>query len=381
MKFFAPVHLRIQQDVCIRITRRLKGKGTINAVIGQEVEPSDIVGTALIASGFRTLKLAQLLQVYPAEVEKYLKRKLGQRIYKGELLAAKKNWLGIANNIVSPADGVLDYLDLKTGELKLSFLEKKQVLPAGVYGIIDAVDYERGQILIKTQVSMLYGLFGSGTIREGILNIISKRDEFVGESFISHKYDGQILVGGSLIFRDAITAAISSGVAGIITGGINAREYKGMSGGRLIFPRKTEDDVGISIIVCEGFGSIPIGEDIYEFLKQYNDKFVSIDGNAGVISLPSHESSSIIRLRKIALPRVIEKKLMIGLAANQQMIELKIGDRVRIIGNSYPGEQGRIIAIDKTDSIMQSGIRAFMSTIETKRRKIQVPIANISVIL
>lgn len=381
MKFYAQSHLRIQKDVCTRIIRKLKGKGTIEVVVGQEVTPSDIIGTALVSSGFHILKLAQLLQIHPNEVEKYMKRKLAQRIYKGELLASKKNWLGVANNIISPTDGVLDSLDSKTGELRLSFVEKKQILPAGVYGIIDAIDNARGQILIKTQVSMLYGLFGLGTVRDGILNIISKRDELVGKNFISHKQDGQILVGGSLIFRDTIISAISSGVAGIITGGMNAKEYIGITGGRLIFPRKAENEVGISIIVCEGFGSIPIGEDIYEFLRQYNNRFVSIDGNSGIINLPSFESNSIIKLRKIALPPIVAKTLIINPKRDQQMVELKIGAQVRIIGNSYAGEQGKIIAIDQTDSIMASGVRSFMSTIETKRHKIQVPVANISVIL
>ncbi len=380
MNFFAPSYLRVQKDVCTRVTRRLKGKGVINVQIGQEVTPSDIIGIAHIASGFRILKLAQLLQIYPKDVEKYMKRKLGQRIYKGELLASKKNWLGKANNIISPTDGVLEYLDPKSGELRMAFLEKKQVLPAGVFGIIDSIDHQKNQVSIKIQCSILYGLFGLGAVREGILNLVGNRDELVDKSFISHIHNGQILVGGSLIYRDTIISAISAGVAGIITGGINAKEYKEITGQRLIYTRKIENDIGISIIVCEGFGSIPIGEDIYEFLKQYNNKFVSIDGNSGIINLPSYEAKSIIKLRKIILPPVVEKKL-IGPQINQQMIELKIGLRVRVIGNSYPGEQGKIIAIDQTESLLPSGVKAFMSTIETKRRRIQVPVANISVIL
>ena len=61
-------------------------------------------------------------------------------------------------------------------------------------------------------------------------------------------------------------------------------------------------------------------------------------------------------------------------------LELKVGVRVRIIGNAFAGEQGQIVGIDGTETLLPSGIRTFLATVETKRRKISLPVANFEVI-
>lgn len=380
MNFSSSLRLRVEKDVILRLHRILKGKGTISVSKNQEVVPEDIIGTSQISKGFRVLNLAEILQVGPSDVTKYLKRTIGQRIFKGELLAYRSGWLVGKKVVISPTDGIVDFLNPETGELRLTLLPKIEDLPAGVYGVVEVVDQEKGQVIIKTQASIIHGMFGSGRVRDGILRIISKRDELVGKTYITPKHFEQILVGGSLVFKEAISYAISSGVSGIITGGINAKDYKGMAGGRLIFPKKLENDVGVSIVVCEGFGSIPIGEDIYEVLKEANNRYVSIDGNRGEIYLPSYESKSITRVKNTKLPE------MVGVGSRfstklERSYELEVGAKVRIVGNSYLGEQGKVIALDQTQTVMPSGIKTFLVTIETKRRTIQVPVVNIEVIL
>lgn len=377
MKQFANFQLRVHSNVVIRVRRFLRGKGGLNVAVGQVVSPDEIIGNATISSGFRTLNLSQLLSVAPAEVERYLNRKVGQRIYKGELLAFKKgSLLGGQKVVTSPTDGVLDFLNPKTGELRMSFLPKQADLPAGVYGIVEQVDSRRGFVVIRTQASTIHGRFGSGRPRDGILHILNKKDSLITNSSITAKYDEHVLVGGSLFFKDAISAAISSGVSGIITGGINAKDYKAMGGGRLIFPRKLETDIGVSIVVCEGFGSIPIGDDIFGILSEYQGRFVSIDGNRAQILLPSFQSSSLTKVKNTRLPNLPEEG-----AVEEKEVEVKIGLKVRVVGNSYPGEQGEIIAINQSPTLLPSGIRTYLVTIAGVRRKIQVPVANIEVIL
>lgn len=380
MNFTVPVRLRIEKDVIIRLNKILRGKGTINVSKGQEVTPSDIIGTTNISSGFRTINLAEQLGVAPSEAEKYLKRSLGQRIFKGELLASKKGGLfGGQKQVLSPTDGVLDFINPKTGEMRMTFMPKKVDLPAGVYGVVESVDSEKGLIIIRSQVSIVHGIFGSGRVRDGKLHILGRRDELLGKAFISPTYEEQIIVGGALVFKDAISAAISAGVAGIICGGINAKDYKSMAGGRLIFPKKIENDIGISIVICEGFGSISIGEDIYEILSKYDGSYVSIDGNAATIYLPSFESNSINKVRKSNLPPLHD----INLAAEdyqKQFVDLQMGLQVRIIGNSYAGWQGKVVDLDKSETVLPSKIKTFLATIETKTRKIKVPVANLEVI-
>lgn len=377
MKHYANLRVRVVKDVISRIHRSLKGKGQIFVSVGQELTPDEIIGEAFISSGFRTLNLSSLLSVPPHEVEKYLVRKIGQKIYKDELLAFKKGGLFWGRKVVvAPTDGTLDFLNPGTGELRMNFLPKKEKLPAGMYGVVENIDNIRGVVIIRSQVSKVYGMFGSGKLRDGILQFLGKREDLVGRDMIKVNFKDHILVSGSLIFKDAISAAISAGVEGIISGGINAKDFRGMAGGRLVFPRKLDNDIGISIVVCEGFGSIPIGEDIYQILSEYEGKFVSVDGNRGLINLPSFESSSIIRVKNTKLPAFKEGVLDI---LESSEVELKLGMLVRVVGNSFSGEQGRLIGLDQSETLLPSDIKTYLATIETRRRKIKIPVANIEI--
>lgn len=380
MKHYAVLRVRVLKDVISRVHRSLKGKGQILVSVGQEVTPDEIIGEASVSSGFRTLNLATLLSVKPQEVEKYLAKNLGQRIYKDELLAFKRGGLFWGKKVVvAPTDGILDFINPKTGEVRMTFLPKKQKLPSGVYGIVEYIDKIRGQVIIRTQVSKIYGMFGSGKLRDGTLQFLGKREDLIGQNAISARLGDDILVGGSLIFKDAISEAISASVNGIITGGINAKDFRGMAGGRLNFPRKLENDIGVSIVVCEGFGSIPIGEDIYQILSEYEGKFVSLDGNKAIINLPSFESSSIIKVKNTKLPPIREGGLDLNVL-DSGISELTLGMRVRVVGNAFAGNIGKLVGLDQSETLLPSGIRTFLATIETKRRKIKLPVANIEVI-
>lgn len=382
MKQFAPAKLRVEKNVVTRIRRFLRGKGILKVAVGQQVAPEEIIGSSTLSSGFRTLNLATLLSVSPSDVARYLTRKVGQIIYKGELLASKKGFLFSKQKMVTaPTDGILDFLNSKTGELRMSFIPKKVNLPAGVYGIVEAVDNENGLVVIRTKVSKIYGMFGSGGSRDGILLILNTKNSLVSKPAILTKYDGHVLVGRNLFFKDAIASSISAGVNGIITGGINAKDYRAMAGGRLIFPKKLDNDIGISIVICEGFGSIPIGIDIFEMLSEYEGKFVSIDGNRAQILLPSFESSSITLVKNTKLPGLSDGDFALNLTYEERILELKKGLWVRVVGNSYPGEQGKIIAINESRTLLPSGVKAYLVTIEGARRKIQVPVDSCEVIL
>lgn len=375
MSYFAPLRSRIEKDIVTRLVRSLQGKGQFNVKVGQQVTPEEIIGNSTSASGFRILDLAGELSVSAQEVNKYLTKNLGQRIYKGELVAFKKGGLFSPKTFVTtPTDGILEYLNHKTGELKISSFPKAVQLPAGVYGIVEKVDQERGQVVIRTQVSRVHGIIGLGRSRNGILHIVGRKDDIVTKELIQAKYEESILLGGSSFSKETITACIALGINGFISGGISARDYKTMSGGNLVFPKKLENDIGISIIICEGFGTVPINSDIFDFLRTYEGRFVFIDGNKALVNLPSFSSSCLEKIKNTQLP---PEEVETADAAT----ELKIGLKVRIVGNSYLGEQGKLIRIDVSQTLLPSQVKCTIATVETARRKIQVPVANLEVIM
>lgn len=379
MNIFANRRIRVEEDIITRIARNLNGSGDINVQLGQEVAPLDVIGTSTGTSGFRTIDLTKLLEVKPIEVKKYLKRSIGEKIYKGEILAAKDSSLfKNKKTVLAPSDGTLFSLDEKTGQLRLQFIAKKESVAASVFGIVEKVDKLRQQVIIKTQVTHVHGVLGSGKQREGTIDFLGQRGGLITAPMIGEHLANRILISGGFIYKEAIAAAVANGANGIITGGINARDYIGMSGS-ITQKSSFGTDIGISVLVTEGFGSLPIGNDIYQILQKYDGKFAILDGNQGVLNLPSFDPQCMIRIKSSQLPP-LQGETVIEAVPSLEAHEIKLGQIVRVIAPPFMSEQGRVVSIDKQPTKLQSGVVAEAVTIETKSRKIAVPYLNLEII-
>ena len=376
---YANYRARIKPNVVTIIKRSLSGKGKILVSKGQEVLPEDVIGKGSLSSGFRSINLSSLLGVPPGEVDKYLQKRPGQTLYRNELLAFKKGGMLSDKKIVtSPTDGVIESYNAKTGEFRMGFLPKSIDLPAAVYGVVESVDTDRGQVLIKTETTQILGLFGSGRIRDGILKFLTVRSGLINSQQITSDLAEHIIVGGALVYSNAISALLAVGAHGIITGGMDAKDYRSLSGGHLHFPRKMGTDIGISLVAFEGFGSVPMGEDIIEVLQKHNGKFVILDGNNAKLHLPSFEKTSMIRIKKTALPP--QDTPLTDSLSEVEAVEIKVGQRARICMPPFQGQQGRVIFIDKAPTKLPSGVRIYLVTLELKSRQVKVPYTNIEVI-
>lgn len=373
ISLMANVRPRILQDRFIHVRRSLLGKGGFSAVVNQEVKPQDILGKSVFSAGFSSVNIAKKLGVVPFDAAKYLQRPIGKTIFKGELLAIKNGLLG--NKVVTaPTDGVLEYYDQKTGDLRISFTPREIALTSGVFGVIDEIDQVKGEVLIKTMVTEVYGVIGSGKERSGILDIQSNQG-IINKNQVKDEMGHHVLVIGSVVSGDVLKKAAGYGVTGIIMGGISAHDFKSVAN-TLNPSRKIGTDVGISLIVTEGFGAVPIGDDIFNLIKNFEGKFVFINGNTARLLLPSTSADSILALRKIALPTrpmpEIQPEVMVG--------EIHMGSWVRIIWPPFFGVQGRVLGIDGSVSVLESGISSIMLTVETPRQKIKVAYTNVELI-
>lgn len=369
---------RIIRDQIIHVSRKIdSGKGKITVRAGEEVKPEYVIGDGETVAGFSTVRLAAQLQVDPKEAPLYLTRKLGTRIYQGELLAQRTGRLGFGKKlVVSPADGILEYYDPESGDLKIKFAPKKFKLISGVYGVVDKVEPTLDCAVIRTMCDIVVGLFGSGKERSGILQILGPSEMLTSSRQIGPEHKGNILVGGGLIFLDALQKALSLQVGGIITGGVDAATYKGMTGRYLDISKQKQSDVGVSLMVTEGFGSVPIGLDIYQILKLHEGKFAVLDGNKARLILPSSDQNSIMYIRKCALP----PQSLIMADFDKELTQLKLGMLVRVVSATYLGTQGRVVAVDDKMTTLPSGVSAYMVVIETKDKKIKVPFNNLEII-
>lgn len=379
MTLLANRRILVEEGVLTAIVRPLSSKSKVLVNVGQEVAPDQIIAENFISAGFRNINLSSMLEVSPQDAKKYLQRPIGQKIYKGELLAFKPPQFFKSRKIVtSPSDASIDSYDEKSGSLRLSFLAKKVSTPSAVYGVVEKIDPIAGQVLIRTEVAKVYGVVGSGNLREGILNVTGDSTSLTKALQLKKEYEGDIVVAGSLIYKDALSQAVKLGIKGIICGGINAKDYLSMSGGK-INTTKLKPDVGISVLITEGFGGIPINNEVFEVLKRFNNSFAIIDGNNLTLTLPSCDESCMIKIKKTQLaPKV--KDLQVGLLPEIIAVELAVGQRVRIISSSFMGQTGKVISIDKTATKLPSGINTYQVLVETRSKKVKVPYPNLEVI-
>ena len=245
-----------------------------------------------------------------------------------------------------------------------------------MFGIVEDVNQKEGAILIKTLATLVYGVIGFGNQRGGTLQFVGNQTGPVYSSQISTGMNQHILVAGALVFRDALKKAAGLGVQGVVSGGLNLADYRAIVGS-LDVKQRMETDVGITVLASEGFGPLPMGEDIYQILREFENNFDLIDGHQKQLILPSDKADSIIRLRKISLPQTLQPVT----EPEVQLGELALGIKVRLVWPPLMGAQGKVVAIDNSPTMLESGISTYLVTVETSQRKVKVPFTNVEIII
>ena len=367
---------RVLPDSCVRVVRKIKGSGQLSVSKNQEISPHDVIGSSLINPGFVIINLAKELGVSPDTAISCLKKTSGIPIYKGELLARKKT-LFKDHTVLSPTDCMIEKINLSTGELTLKMLPKQTPLLSGVFGIVDEINPLTGEVYIKTMATQIVGLYGSGRERGGFIRIINDASGLTDIQQITPNLKGDIVVAGGLIFDQAIKKAMEYQLDGLISGGINFDDYLSIAGS-YYFQKQTHSDIGLSLVATEGFGPLPLGNDIFTILKNSEGKFAFIDGFNNHITLPQSSADSVLKARKVALPPLLNRQ-----KDYHDQISIKPpsnGDLVRVIWPPFAGSQGKIVSIDQTPTILPSGISSICAVVELPSRKQKYPISNLELL-
>lgn len=374
----APIRLRIVPDTIVHVKRRIiRGKNLLKVHPGYEVTPDTVLGEGELISGYKIIDLAKILGVSPKDCQQYLKKPIGEIVYQGELIAEKEGFLKIqTSRVMASNDGVLESLDSQRGLLKIKLNPQREILTSGVYGIVDDVDLKKSEVTIRTQATIVYGIAGSGRERSGTLRLLSSDNPglLVSSHQITSDFAGQIVVGGSMAFADALQKCMTLGVSALITGGVNATDYRAISGGGFHLKDKHWTDVGLTVLVTEGFGSIAIGGDIYRALVEHEGQFCLIDGNNHRLILPTKDQNSMMYIRKTVGSKGASTTPKIAVEQ-----ELKVGSRVRIVSAVGLGIQGLVSHIDQSLTVLSNGHAVIMVTVTTKGGKKQVAAENIEI--
>jgi len=178
------------------------------------------------------------------------------------------------------------------------------------------------------------------------------------------------LIGGHSPTTAALNAAAARGAVGFITASIDDTTLARYVGYDIGIALTGDEAVPMTLIITEGFGSLAMNDRVVSILKRAEGAQASINGATQVRA--GAERPEIIT-------RVTEEDSQHDAAESAATAGLQVGSRVRIIRVPYFGAQGRVTALPKELSQIETGALARVAhvRIELEGREVVVPRANI----
>ena len=280
--------LKVTEGMTIQKERRLPLEGEVLVETGATVDAEDVVAKADLPGNVQLLNVANLLSVPPEEVAEYMLKSVGEAVSKDEVIATTKGLFGLfKSQALSPIDGTIEAVSDVTGQVILREPPIPVEVKAYTNGTVTETVPNEG-VTVETYGTYIQGIFGVGGETVGNLVVISQSsgDELTAEQILPEHRDN-ILVGGSLVTTDAIQKAIQQGVKGIIAGGIDDADLRKLLGYELGVAITGSEEIGITLVITEGFGKIAMAEQTFTLLKAREGMKTSINGatqiRAGVV--------------------------------------------------------------------------------------------------
>lgn len=355
----------------MRRERRLPIKGRVLVKEGDVVRPDQVVAEALIPGPLQTIKLAELLGVEAREVGTFFRKQIGDPIAKGEVIAETKGFLGMfKSSVTSEATGTVEAISELTGHVLVREPAIPVQITAYIEGRIDEVKPGEGAV-VETRGAMVQGIFGIGGERHGTIRVAvgSHRETLDGNHIQSTDKD-KILIGGSGVTLAGLQKAAEIGAAGVVAGGIRDADLTAFLGYDIGVAITGQEEVGVTLVVTEGFGYLDMAQRTFELFK-------SLEGKHGSINGATQIRAGVIRPEVIVpLSQQVE-----GAQEAGQATSLEEGTPIRVIREPYFGRLGKVVGLPPELKEVESGtlVRVLEAELENGERA-TVPRANVEII-
>lgn len=366
--------LSVTDNIILRKERILPLKGTVLVKKGDKVKAEDLVAETSLPGKVLPLNLANKLGVTPAMINEFIKVAPGQQIEKNQILAENKGLFGLGfmkNSVKSPIEGEVESISKLTGQILLREPRIPVQVKAFIDGVITKVIENEG-VEIENKSAYIQGIFGIGGETLGIIHVLANSPESeITIDMLSDANKGQIIVSGKMCSYDVIQKARQVGVHAIITGGIDDQELKKLLGYDIGVAITGHENLGITILVTEGFGPINMAKKTYELLKKFDGSKASIHGKTQI-------RAGVMRPELIIPLPFDENELVVKEAA---MPTLDNGTLIRVIRQPGFGKIGRVTGLPELLTVVESEtkVRVLEAKLEDGTT-ITIPRANVEVI-
>ena len=367
--------LKVTKGTTIQKERRLPLQGEVLVEAGTTVQAEDVVAKADLPGNVQLLNVANLLSVPAEEVIEYMLKPIGEAITKDEIIATTKGLFGLFKSQArSPIDGTIEAVSDVTGQVILREPPIPVEVKAYTDGTVTEIAPNEG-VTVETYGTYIQGIFGVGgeTVGNLTVAVAAPSDELAAEQILP-EHRGNILVSGSLVTTDAIQKAIQQGVRGIIAGGIDDADLRELLGYELGVAITGSEEIGITLVITEGFGSIAMAEQTFALLKARAGMKTSINGATQI-------RAGVVR-PEILIPIMPETAETASDAADGAAEGiLEVGSSVRIIREPYFGKLGRVTELPVELQNLETEARVRVLRVELKDgQQTTLPRANVEAI-
>lgn len=364
--------LLVTQHKKHRIMRRLPIAGEVRVQEGDQVSADNIVAETNLPGDVHPINLANQMSLPPADVVSCMLKKEGEPIALDEPLAQSKGLFGMFKTIVhSRFEGTVETVSPVTGQVIVRGAPLPVQVRAYISGKVVSVAPGEG-CEIETDVAYVQGIFGVGGETHGTIRVVgTSHDQDLTPDLVTPDMEGCIVIGGARMTIEAIKKAQEIKVAAIISGGIDDQDLKQLLGYDLGVAITGREELGITVIVTEGFGEISMAERTFAMLHDFEGQDASVNGatqiRAGVM-----RPEIIVPLNS---PPASDK--------NKKFEEgqLETGRQLRVIRDPWFGMIGTVSGLPTEPHVLGSGSKARVLEVTfPSGEKAIVPRANVELI-
>ena len=361
--------LTVTESTVVLRERRLPLPGQVLVQAGQRVDHNTVVARTELPGRIELVNVAGKLGLDASEINQALQVPVGGAIEKDQPLAKNRGFFGFfPATLKSPITGKVESASTITGQVLLRCPPQPVEVAAYIDGLVEEVLEGQG-VIVRSFGALIQGIFGIGGEACGRLQFLVEgphADLDPGVLLAEHK--GKIVVGGSLVTRAFLERAVEVGVVAVLAGGIEDQDLRDFLGYDLGVAITGSEEKGITVIVTEGFGRIPMGQRTFEILKKFEGERASVSGATQI-------RAGVIR------PEIIVPRLQ-GDWQQETVAEetgaLEIGTRVRIIREPNFGSFARIVELPQEPQIIPTEAKVRVATLELEDgSRLTLPRANL----
>jgi hypothetical protein len=365
--------LTVTERTTVRKRRLLPIPGTVTVKQGDRLKADSVVAHAELPGKVHSINVANLLGIAPDETRDYLTKKEGEPVEKDDVIAENKPFIQFLKTVVrSPIRGTVETASTVTGQVLLREPPRHLELLAYIDGTVVEVHAQQG-ITIETSCTLVQGIFGVGGETWGEMQMaVASPDETLAAARLTTEMKGKIVVGGSFLGADALARAREIGVAALIVGGIHDKDLRALLGYDLGVAITGTEKIGTTVILTEGFGTIPMAAKTFALLSKHRGRKASVSGATQI-------RAGVIR-PEIIIPSNGTHHQTHGTVSSERG-GIQVGDQVRVIRDPLFGRIGQVSALptDLQQIETESHVRVLEVSFPDKARAV-IPRANVEII-